>query len=119
MVFAVYYLFTCCCKRDLHSKELLFMCYSGQLKGAICFGLMIEMSEYGVWCDYDPAKAYAAGTTYYPADISCTRESVIHNSVLTICVLTTIIFGTFMGPVRKCLLGHHGERKSIEIKQKL
>jgi hypothetical protein len=60
------------------------MASSGALKGAICFGLMIEMSEFGVWCPYDPEEAVTLHPNhpYYPAEKTCRLESVIHNAIL-------------------------------------
>jgi hypothetical protein len=116
IVVPVYYMLTCCCKRDLKFKELVFMCYSGALKGAICYGLLAEMSDFGVWCPYDPKETIEGQgyPKYYPLSNDCEEKKVIHNSILAVVILTTVIFGTFLGPVRKCLLGAHGERKDLE-----
>jgi NhaP-type Na+/H+ or K+/H+ antiporter len=46
-----YYLMTCCSKKDFSFKEIMFICITGNIKGAICFGLLVEMSEFGVWCN--------------------------------------------------------------------
>jgi hypothetical protein len=110
-----YYLFTCCCKRDLNLKETLFMASSGALKGAICFGLMVEMSEFGVWCPYNPKESYEhdPAHAYYPVEKTCQMESVIHNCILVQVIASYLFFGTFLGPLRRWLLGSEHERKDI------
>jgi hypothetical protein len=61
------------------------MASSGALKGAICFGLMVEMSDFGVWCPYDPKQAVNLDPdhpSYYPINKDCQLDSVIHNAIL-------------------------------------
>jgi hypothetical protein len=97
------------------------MASSGALKGALCFGFMTEMSEFGVWCPYNPKEALKIHPDhpYYPVEKECQFQSVIHNCILFQVIVSYLIFGTFMGPLRSCLLGKDHERKDIGKEQTL
>jgi hypothetical protein len=69
-----------CQKTRFNIKEVLFLSYSGLIKGAICFGLMAEMEEKGVWCNEE-------GVSH------CNNASVIRNTITYIVIATTILYG--------------------------
>jgi hypothetical protein len=75
-VFVIQYLFLACTKQTLSVKEVAFLSYAGMIRGAIAFGLAVE-----TWTD--------------PAVLT---------SVLVLVMSTTVIFGTLMPLVTKCLL---------------
>jgi len=70
------------------------MSYTGLIKGAICYGLTLEV--------FHETKTFEGTTVHvFSHDV----EPVIHSTTLSIVLLTTLIFGSFMQPVRKLLLG--------------
>jgi hypothetical protein len=52
-VYLWYGLLSLCGEKTFTFKEITFIAYSGLPKGAICYGLMLEMTEMGVFCDPD------------------------------------------------------------------
>jgi hypothetical protein len=108
-----YYLLTLCTSRDFSFKEIMFICLTGNIKGAICFGLLVEMSEFGVWCNLTTANCL--DHTYYPED-SCINQSVISNAILVNVIFSTLLYGSFMGAFRRCLVGDTHEKKLDAIK---
>lgn len=80
-VFGAYYLLQCCSRsakgsnNHLSCKELTFIAYAALIRGAIAFGLVINIGE----------------DTLEDKDI---RE-VLVSSTLMLVILTTVIFGTF------------------------
>jgi len=92
----------CCCGGkfnkipDLTLKEVTFLTYSGFTKGAICYGLALEVAE------TSPSGVY-----------SHEMKSILHNCVLAVVILTTVFFGSFMSRVRSCLLGPAKEEKEL------
>jgi len=70
------------------------MSYTGLIKGAICYGLTLEV--------FHETKTENGKTVHvFDHDV----EPVIHSTTLSMVFLTTLIFGSFMQPVRKLLLG--------------
>ena len=66
-------------------KELTFIWYAGLIRGAIAFGLVLKISP------------------IYP------NRGVIVTTCLTLVVFTTILFGSTVGLVAKCLFGNKSE----------
>lgn len=85
-VFIVEWLFLICTKRTLTNKELAFLSYAGMIRGAIAFGLAVE-----TWTD-----------------------PTVLTSVLVLVMATTVIFGSLMPLVTKCLLKGPPELIGIE-----
>ena len=79
-------------KKQLKFKECLFLSYAGMIRGAIALGLAIKAEDY--FTEYEFVVA----------------------SVLALVILSTLLFGSFMPLVAKCLLdqpanraGSHGD----------
>ena len=96
-VLIVEYAFVICgCKQTFKFKELVFLSYAGMIRGAIALGLAIRAS--GIFTDYD----------------------VFVTSVLSLVILTTLVFGSFMPLMAKLLLDPprktgHGNVPTIEV----
>ena len=78
--------------RSLKFKECIFLSYAGMIRGAIALGLAIKAEHF--FTEYEFVVA----------------------SVLALVILSTLLFGSFMPLVAKCLLDpparaakHHGE----------
>ena len=72
-------------ERSLKFKECVFLSYAGMIRGAIALGLAIKAEVF----------FNSAAIEYY--------DFVVIN-VLAIVILSTLIFGSFMPLVAKCLL---------------
>lgn len=100
-VFGVFYAFRCCCaSRSINIMELLFITYAGMIRGAIAFALVLTLpyqNESGTSC---------SDSTILPISKCFTYENyqMLVNTTLILVVLTTFIFGTFMGAVQKWLV---------------
>ena len=70
----------CRAEQSLTLKELIFLAYAGMIRGAIALGLAIKAE--GIFTEYD----------------------TMVTSVLALVILSTLIFGSFMPIVAKCLL---------------
>ena len=70
----------CCFKRGLTFKEVVFLNFSGVIRGAIAFGLVLRL------------------------DGDLENRSVIITTVLTLVIATTIIFGALMTTLKLFLL---------------
>ena len=98
-VILVEYSFVICgCKGTFKFKELVFLSYAGMIRGAIALGLAIRASA--VFSDYD----------------------VFVTSVLSLVIVTTLVFGSFMPLMAKLLLdppknSHHGNMPTVEVDQ--
>ena len=87
-VLLVQYAFVLCgSKNTFKFKELVFLSYAGMIRGAIALGLAI--------------KAYAIFTEY----------DVMVTSVLSLVIISTLIFGSFMPLVAGCLLDPPANKK--------
>ena len=87
------YLFVLCrSEKTLKFKECILLSYAGMIRGAIALGLAIKAEHY--FSQYEFVVA----------------------SVLALVILSTLLFGSFMPLVAKCLLdppktkGHHAEK---------
>jgi len=79
------------------------------IKGVICFGLAVEASH-----EFEMTKGE------HPKKIELFSEdmkSILHNCILAIVIVTTICCGSFMGLVRKCLLGDAKEEADAKAKE--
>lgn len=82
-VFGTFYLFRLCFKKKtINFKELVFISYGGMIRGAIAFGLVLQIPHN---CLTEP-------------DICWTIQNyeLAKSTTLAIVMLTTLIFGTFM-----------------------
>lgn len=88
-VFVTFYSSRLCCKRrTINFRELCFITYGGMIRGAIAFALVLKLPE----C-----------TPSSSADDSCFSSQIYDlfvSTTLIIVMLTTLIFGTFMGRVQ-------------------
>ena len=88
-IFVTFYSSSLCCKRrTINFRELCFITYGGMIRGAIAFALVLKLPE----C-----------TPSTPKDASCLPSPVYDlfvSTTLIIVMLTTLIFGTFMGRVQ-------------------
>ena len=92
-VLSVQYTFVLCgAERSLKFKECVFLSYAGMIRGAIALGLAIKAEHF------------------------FTEYNFIVTSVLALVILSTLLFGSFMPLVAKCLLDPpkkkpgHGEK---------
>lgn len=99
-VFGVFYLFRMCTKtRTINVFELIFITWGGMIRGAIAFALVLTLPHIN------------------PVDGTCTEADIplgscftypnyvmLVNSTLIVVVLTTLVFGTFMGPIQRFLV---------------
>jgi len=77
----------CFKKKTINFRELCFITYAGMIRGAIAFALVLKI----------PVE----GTTDCKND-SCLSEvnyELLVSSTLMLVMMTTLIFGTFMGKV--------------------
>lgn len=81
-VLFVQYTFVYCCRgeKTLKFKECVFLSYAGMIRGAIALGLAIKAEHY------------------------FTEFGFVVTSVLALVILSTLLFGSFMPLVAKCLL---------------
>jgi len=95
-VIGTFYAFTLCFrKKTILFKELLFICYAGMIRGAIAFALVLKIPV----CDT-------------AADEGCISEenySCLVSTTLILVVVTTFIFGSFMGKVQSILVPQKAE----------
>jgi NhaP-type Na+/H+ or K+/H+ antiporter len=74
----------CCLKSrtDVGFRELIFICYGGMIRGAIAFGLVLKI----------------------PTDPQVNpNKGIIVTTTLALVIITTVVFGSFMPIVQKCL----------------
>ncbi len=79
--------FLCCKKPFLSMGELTFQWFAGLIRGPIAFGLVLRL-------DSEP-------------DIVQPRKDIIITSTLVLVIFTTIVFGSIMPLLSKCLLTKH------------
>jgi hypothetical protein len=110
-VYIVNYSFSCCYPRTFSFKEISFINFSGCIKGAICYGLSLEVAHEHVWTfKYEDTM----GNIVEDISKSKMKESIVNNTVLLNVIVTTLLFGSLMNLARRCLLGSDEERE-IEI----
>jgi solute carrier family 9 (sodium/hydrogen exchanger), member 6/7 len=90
-MFIVQYLFLCCTKQTLNVKEVAFLAYAGLIRGAIALGLALETQSY-----YSEPEA-------------------VTTSVLALVIITTLLFGSFMPLVAKCLLEKPAKLQIVKV----
>lgn len=73
--------FKCCLGNDINFSELCFILYGGMIRGAIAFGLVLKIPDES---DIPMAKRQ------FPH-----REQIV-TTTLSLVIITTFIFGTFM-----------------------
>ena len=85
-VLIVQYSFLLCGgKKSLKFKECVFLAYAGMIRGAIALGLAIKAEHY------------------------FTEYGFVVTSVLALVIISTLLFGSFMPLVAKCLLKSNGD----------
>jgi len=77
-------------KKTLSFKELVFIWYAGLIRGAIAFGLVLRIDD-----------------VY-------TNKGVIISTSLTLVVVTTVVFGSTIGPIGKYLF-HEEDLKQLNL----
>ena len=88
-VFGTFYLFRLCFKsRNINFRELCFITYAGMIRGAIAFALVLKIPVQGSDSCTDPSNCLL-GQNY----------DVLVSTTLILVILTTLIFGTFMGKI--------------------
>jgi NhaP-type Na+/H+ or K+/H+ antiporter len=100
-VFLIFFLFRLCTStRTINVYELVFITYAGMIRGAIAFALVLTL-PYQLQDD-----ASQCSEKSIPATDCFTYEvyQMLVNTTLVLVVLTTFIFGTFMGVVQKSLV---------------
>jgi len=80
----------CTYKSGVHWQELFFMSFAGVIRGAIAFGLVLRIS-------YDDAP----------------NRDVIVSTVITIVVITTVLFGSFVGLLTDWAVSAGGEAANV------
>jgi hypothetical protein len=90
-VFLTIGIFSLCCgwKHGISLKELVFIWYAGMIRGAIAFGLVLRI------------------------DKKFKNRDVIVTTSLALVIFTTIVFGSTVSLLSKCLFG--GDEKDVEI----
>lgn len=73
----------CCLKSesDVGFRELVFICYGGMIRGAIAFGLVLKI----------------------PKNSKNPHIGILTTTTLALVIITTVVFGSFMPIVQKCL----------------
>lgn len=71
-------------KKTVTLREITFISYAGMIRGAIAFGLVLRLQEY--------------------EGIEHASSQIITTTALTLVVLTTIVFGSLMPMVQRCLV---------------
>lgn len=81
-----------CCGYAINTsiKELLFIWYAGMIRGAIAFGLVLKI------------------------DPSSPNRSVIVTTSLALVIFTTVVFGSTVGVVSKCLFDDKKETEDTD-----
>jgi NhaP-type Na+/H+ or K+/H+ antiporter len=82
-VYLAYLIFLPCSKTRLSFKELTFISYGGMIRGAIAFGLVLKI----------------------PRNEMYHERSILVTSTLSLVIITTLFFGTFMNFAQKILVG--------------
>ncbi len=77
-------------KKSLTLREIVFISYAGLIRGAIAFGLVLQVSD------------------------KVSHKEVIVTTALTLVIFTTVIFGSLMPLVQKCLLGKEMKKEKTE-----
>jgi NhaP-type Na+/H+ or K+/H+ antiporter len=99
-VFCTFYAFKCCCKtRTINVWELCFITYAGMIRGAIAFALVLTLpvqSKDGLTC----SEAGIEVDDCFTYD----NYTLMVSTTLMLVVLTTLVFGTFMGIVQSTLV---------------
>ena len=92
-VIIVQYSFVLCgCENTFKFKELVFLSYAGMIRGAIALGLALK--AFSVFSEYD----------------------VFVTSVLSLVIISTLVFGSFMPLVAKLLLDPPASHKKAQPK---
>lgn len=68
-------------RSGIRFKDLCFISYAGMIRGAVAFGLVLRIDQ------------------------DVTNRSVIVTTALTLVVFTTIVLGSTVATVQKCLFG--------------
>ena len=68
-------------KSGIRFKDLIFISYAGMIRGAVAFGLVLRIDQ------------------------SVENRSVIITTSLSLVVFTTVILGSTVATVQKCLFG--------------
>ena len=120
-VFATFYLFRlCCATRTIKFRELCFITYAGMIRGAIAFALVLKIPYINTT---DPTKVDTCPAALINPNetSSCFSEKAYNTLVSTtliLVMLTTIIFGTFMGKVQKLLVPATKEDKEEYLEER-
>ena len=86
-VFAVFYVCGVCFRKYLTPKELLFISWGGMIRGVIAFALVMKIPRRGTSsCDLDDQTDCFSEQNY----------ELMVSTTLSIVIITTIVFGTFM-----------------------
>lgn len=92
-VFLTFYLFRLCFrKKTINFRELCFISYAGMIRGAIAFALVLKIP--------------IDGTIECKSDSCLSQENydLLVSSTLMLVMMTTLVFGTFMGKVQNLLV---------------
>lgn len=95
-VWTIHYLFVSCKKGepDIIFRELVFISYGGMIRGAIAFGLVLKI----------PTGSYTLESDGEGVEVPIFKElGTMYTTTLALVIITTIVFGTFMPLVQKCL----------------
>lgn len=76
-----------CHTPQINFREALFMCFAGMIRGAIAFGLVLRLDD------------------------SLPNKQVIVTTSLSLVLLTTLLFGSFLGLLSICLFGNDADEK--------
>lgn len=87
-----HYLFKVCCSfQDVNSKELLYLTFSGMMRGAIAFGLVLRIPS---------------GTNPDSDESAANEEGAMITTALALVILTTTVFGSLMPMLQRKLVPH-------------
>lgn len=99
-VFSAHFIIKMCQKKtDVSVKELIFISYGGMIRGAIAFGLVLKIPEGAK----DGEEAFK-------------ERGVVVTTTLAVVIITTVIFGTFMPVVQKCLVPTGSAKPEVQDK---
>ena len=89
-VFFSHYLFKICCRfEDVSFKELLYLTFSGMIRGAIAFGLVLRI----------PGGSYPDdGSVVTP------ERGAMITTALSLVIVTTVVFGSLMPLLQRKLV---------------
>ena len=95
-IFISYYAFECCKgseENKLTNREIMFIVWAAYIRGAIAFGLTMNLNE-----------KYFGDENVTP-EVQAHSTEVVQSTLLSLVIITTFFFGGFTPMVKSCLMG--------------